>query len=188
MPAKASGRQRGYWNGDPVITNGLKCIQNQLSAHFKQMWLSPRVTHNNPYTLRSQLIWHAGSWAWRLCVSGGFSDASGKQCLPPKKQCTACGLGDGGVGAIVVMKYEAAWLHNQRGLSQTRATSHCSSSHHSSKDSAKKISYWRHLVAHSFLKGSSSLTNRSWCKFGCLGSICRCVILIIGWYHAADVI
>lgn len=45
-----------------------------------------------------------------------------------------------------------------------------------------EISYWGHLAAHLFLKGSGPLINRSWCKFSYLGSICRCVDLIIGWY------
>lgn len=64
-----------------------KPIQNQLRAHFKQMWLSPRVTHNNSCTLWSQLIWLEGSWAWGPRVSEGFSNALEKY----KKQCIAMG-------------------------------------------------------------------------------------------------
>lgn len=82
----------------------------------------------------------------------------------------------------------AAGLQSQEGPSQTRATSPRSPSHHSFKDAAKEIAYERHLAAHSFLKGSNPLINRSWCKLSCLGSVCRRGILIKGWYYVADVI
>lgn len=133
--AKASGRQWGYWNGDVVITDVLKCILHQLSTHFKQMWLSHnRVTHKSPCSLRSQLTWLMRDWAWDPRVSEGFLYAFGKIALTPQEPTYHPWW-----FTVVIMKYEAAWLHGQQGPSQTRAISQSSVSHHSFRDSAKEI-------------------------------------------------
>lgn len=133
--AKASGRQWGYWNGDVVITDVLKCILNQLSTHFKQTWLPHnRVTHKSPCSLRSQLTWLMRDWAWDPRVSEGVSYAFGKIALTPHEATYHPRW-----FTVAIMKYKAAWLHEQQGPSPTRATPQSSSSHHSFRDSAKEI-------------------------------------------------
>lgn len=147
------------------------------------MQLSPRVTHNNPCTLRSRLIWLGESRAGEPCVSKGFSYAVGQTVLA-----TQAAMHRPWRLAVSVVKGKAAWPHNQQGPSQTRATSQPRSSCRPREDSAKEISNGRRAVTRSSGQGSVPQIYGSGGNLCCWGSICRCVIWIIGRYCAADII